>query len=282
VAEFVGRTAELHSIVENASLGARDGPTAALIVGEPGSGKSRLLQEASKLVDVPRRLHVSGYEPERGVPLASAAALLRALVEVPEHGEALEALLFGAPTGSPLESVRIFEAANRALRALGPTLLTIDDLHWVDQRSLALCHYLVRAAQEDEQRLAILAAARPDGGGRGFLDSLCRELPADSVVTVELAGLPRQEGVALARSLARSLDDAAATQIWERAGGSPFWLEVLAGGRGHDDPAQFVADRLRGTGVDAASLLGLLVVIGRPLTVADAAALAEWSPDRIT
>ena len=143
----------------------------------------------SKHVDVPCRLHVAGYEPERAVPLASTAALLRALVEVPEHGTALEALLFGAPTGSPLESVRIFEAAHRALRALEPTLLTIDDLHWVDERSLALCHYLVRAAQANEQRLAILAAARPDGGG-GLPRFTRRELPAESVVTVELDGLP--------------------------------------------------------------------------------------------
>ena len=279
---FIGRLAELQALVDAAATGGRDGPAAALVVGEPGSGKSRLLAEASKRVDVLHRFRVAGYEPERSVPFASAADLLRALVEAPEHGPPLEALLFGAPTGSPLESVRIFEAAHRALRTLEPALLAIDDLHWVDERSLALCHYLVRAAREHGQRLTIFGAARSDAVGHQFLDSLAQALPEQRVTKLELGGLSRDEGVALARSLAPTLDAAAAGRVWERTRGSPFWLEALARTTGAGgNPAQLVAAQLRGVRTDVTSLLGLLAVVGRPLDAVDASALAEWPPERV-
>jgi DNA-binding CsgD family transcriptional regulator/tetratricopeptide (TPR) repeat protein len=282
VGKFVGRVGELQALIDAASVGSHDGPAAALVVGEPGSGKSRLLAEASKRVDVPHRLRVAGHEPERSVPLASAADLLRSLTEVPEHGPRLDALLFGTPTSSPLESVRIFEAAHRALRALEPALLTIDDLHWVDERSLALCHYLVRAAREHGQRLTIFGAARPDATGGQFLDSLALALPMERVTELELGGLSRNEGVALVRSLVPTLELAAAERAWENAHGLPFWLEALAlttvaGG----DRTQLFAARLRGLTADGSRLLGLLAVVGRPLDVADAAELTEWPLPRV-
>ena len=48
-------------------------------------------------------------------------------------------------------------------------MLFVDDLQWVDERSLALCHYLVRAARDHDQPLTVFAAARSAGGGREFL-----------------------------------------------------------------------------------------------------------------
>ena len=69
----------------------------------------------------------------------------------------------GMSTAPALESMRIFEAAHRAARPLEPALLMIDDLQWVDERSLALCHYLVRAARDHDQPLTVFAAARSAG-----------------------------------------------------------------------------------------------------------------------
>ena len=78
-----------------------DGPSAAVIVGDPGSGKTRLLAElASRLADM-TQLSVVGYEPERQVPVAAAAELLRTLRAVPDGGDRLRAVLSGperAPT----------------------------------------------------------------------------------------------------------------------------------------------------------------------------------------
>ena len=279
----MGRTAELEALVETVSRATVGGPVAAFVVGDPGVGKSRLLAEASRCVDVPYRFSVVGYQPEREVPLAAAAGLLRTLAESPGDGERLEAILFDSSPRTPaLESVRIFEAAHRAARPLEPALLTIDDLQWVDERSLALCHYLVRAARDHDQPLTVFAAARSAGGGREFLGWLEQALSPERVTSLEIGGLGREEGVELVREVAPALDDAAAAEVWQEARGSPFWLEALARTAGDDpDPARLLPARLGGAGADAMSLLAVLALAGRPLSVEDAGAVMGWPHDRV-
>ena len=279
----MGRTAELEALVETVSRATVGGPVAAFVVGDPGVGKSRLLAEASRYVDVPYRFSVVGYQPEREVPLAAAAELLRRLAESRGDGERLEAILFDSSPRTPaLESVRIFEAAHRAARSLEPALLTIDDLQWVDERSLALCHYLVRAACDHDQPLTVFAAARSAGGGREFLGWLEQALSPERVTSLEIGGLGREEGVELVREVAPALDDAAAAEVWQEARGSPFWLEALARTAGDDpDPARLLPARLGGAGADAMSLLAVLALAGRPLSVEDAGAVMGWPHDRV-
>jgi predicted ATPase len=154
VSAFVGRAHELAVLAEVAKS-ASEGVAAGLVIGEPGSGKSRLLVEARGRTRLAHSMEVLGYQPERHVPLAAAAQLVRKLSEVPEHGTRLEALLLHADEARALDPVRIFEAAHRSFRTLEPALLAIDDLQWMDDLSYALCHYLIRAARESRQRLAI-------------------------------------------------------------------------------------------------------------------------------
>jgi predicted ATPase len=116
-------------------------------------------------------------EPERSVPLAAAASLLRTLIGVPGHGARLEALLFGPEAAAALEPVRLFESAHRAFRTLKRPLLVVDDLQWMDELSYALCHYLIRAARDSRQGVAVFAATRP---ARGAPSSLTRYPPSAS------------------------------------------------------------------------------------------------------
>jgi DNA-binding CsgD family transcriptional regulator len=221
---------------------------------------------------------VVGYEAERHVPLAAAAGLLRTLAEVPEHGPHLEALLFRPHEAAGLEPVRVFEAALRAFRSLEPALLVVDDLHWVDELSLALCHYVIRAARDSGDHVAMFAATRPGGSGGSLTDSL----PPERVTLVELGALSEVEGIELVHAVDEGLDRAAAAQLWEKARGSPFWLEALARtGGSAAGLGQFLTARLRGAGSDAGTLLGLLAVVGRPMSLADVAALAEWPFERL-
>lgn len=269
---FVGRAGELDALA-GVTASSATGPAAAVVVGEPGSGKSRLLAEARKRAALPRSLAVVGYEAERHVPLAAASELLRVLSGEPRYGPHLEALLFRPHDASALGPMRVFEAAHRALRGVEPVLLVIDDLHWVDSLSLALCHYLIRAARESGQRVAVFAATRPGGSGA----SLVEALPSERVAMIELPPLSRDEGIELALALQASLDRGLAGEIWEKAKGSPFWIEALA--RAGDAGAglgKLLTARLRGAGSDVGTLLGLLAVVGRPVAVADGAALAGW------
>jgi DNA-binding CsgD family transcriptional regulator len=264
---FVGRTNELETLAELVD-GGGTGPAMAIVVGEPGSGKSRLLAEARARSALRHSFAVVGYEAEQHVPLAAAVGLLRQLAAAP-----IEALLFGPHEATGLEPVRVFEAAHRAFRAFEPALLVVDDLQWVDELSLALCHYLIRAADVSNQRLVVFAASRPGGPGLSLADGLATE----RVTSIELAPLSREEGIELVLGLDAGIDRRLAGGLWEQANGSPFWLEALAKAGGvATGLRQILTLQLRGAGADAATLLRLLAVAARPISVVDVAALTKW------
>src|ERR671937_1914343 len=167
---FVGRAEELAALDAVGRAAAAGDVRAVVVVGEPGTGKSRLLAEAAARSAFARQFRVVGYEAEQQVPLAAGTDLLRALVERSNAGRRLGELLFDAAPdeASTLEPVRIFEATHRALRAGGPALVLVDDLQWLDDLSLALCHDLVRAAQASGEPLALIAFARPSSAATSF------------------------------------------------------------------------------------------------------------------
>jgi DNA-binding NarL/FixJ family response regulator len=278
---FVGRVAELALLAEIGTA-ARAEVAAAIVVGEPGSGKSRLLAEIADEVEPANRFRVIGYEAERQVPLASAADLLRALTALAPVGRRLDALVFDpGDEGSVLEPVQVFEAAHRALRRAGATLILVDDLQWVDELSLALCHYLVRAAEADGSPLALIAAGRSSPNTALFTASLGQVLPTERLAEIELGPLASNEAVELVNALAPQIEEPTARELAEKSGGSPFWLEALVQTAGSEaDAGQLVNARLRGASADAGSLLALLAVAARPVALADAAELNDWGLER--
>ncbi|HUH14320.1 MAG TPA: AAA family ATPase [Gaiellaceae bacterium] len=270
---FVGRAHELEALARIDRAAAAGKPAVAVLIGEPGIGKSRLLAEAGRRTALPRSFRVVGYEPAAGVPLAAASELLRALGE----------LLSESPPGerSALERTRLFEATHRALRATGPALIVIDDLQWVDDLSLALVHFLVRAADAGGEPLALLAAARPSAREATFSSSMEHVLGRDRVVRLELSPLSSGEAMELVKALAPEVGEEEARELASKAGGSPFWLEALARGSGAEKTAAgLVTARLRGCGADAGDLVALLAVAARPLALADVARLLGWATRR--
>jgi DNA-binding CsgD family transcriptional regulator len=279
---FVGRTDELAALAQTADAVLCGEVAVCIVVGDPGSGKSRLLGEAAARADVPNQFRVVGFEPESGVPLAAASEFLRALAAATPHGCRLEELVFGAaPDTSPLEPVRVFEAVHRAFRAIGPALVLVDDLQWLDELSLALCHYLVRAAEAEGEPLAVCVATRPSSAAASFTASIRHLLPPEHVRELELRPLDVTEALELVKELAPRLGDDEARAVAARSGGSPFWLEALARGGGAElDVDRLVTARLRGVSPDAARLLALLAIAARPLAIADAAELGDWDEAR--
>ena len=68
MAGFFGRTHELEVVrAALARAPAEQRPSAVVVDGEPGVGKSRLIEEASRNAD---RVAVSAYEPETNLPFS--------------------------------------------------------------------------------------------------------------------------------------------------------------------------------------------------------------------
>jgi DNA-binding CsgD family transcriptional regulator len=280
---FIGRAEELQRLEAVGHAAVAGEVAAAVVVGEPGTGKSRLLAEAAMRIPLGRQFQVVGYEPERQVLLAAATDMLRTLAGISRAGRYLGELVFDARlgTGLTLEPVRILEATHGALEAVGPAVVLVDDLQWVDGLSLALCHYLVRAAESSGAPLALIAAGRPSANDASLVASLAQVLPPGRRKRLELLPLTRGEALELVQTLAPGLGDAQTREVVSAAGGYPFWLEALVGtGGAAADRARLVTARLRGASADAGAVLAVLAVVGRPLEMADLARLNGWQLGR--
>ncbi len=155
-----------------------------LLSGEPGVGKTRLAQELIAHAQQSGATLLRGgcYEYEATTPYlpfveafrdwahwASAERLRAALgstaPEIAKFAPEIEAKLGALAPNAPLapneERLRLFDNVARFLQTLAASnglLLFIDDLHWADQGTLALLHYLLRRLRDD--RVLILGAYR--------------------------------------------------------------------------------------------------------------------------
>src|SRR3989449_6672515 len=280
MAGFFGRTHELE--VVRAALARAPGeqrPSAVVVDGEPGVGKSRLIDEASRNAD---RVAVSAYEPEMNPPFSLGHDLTRALARSSQAAEQiLDPVLAPEPGGPRPDWTSVFEAAHRAAGVRDSLLITIDDFQWSDERSTALLHYLVRGAQADGDPLALVVGGRRSTAVSALVTSLQRLL-GDCLTRVTLGPLDHDSTVALARAVNPTLDPPTAAAVADRSGGSPFWCELLAGTRNVDaDVERIVADRLSTAGADAAGLLETIAVLGRPAAGAGLIAIRGWAGGRV-
>ncbi len=263
---FLGRAAELTSLEELCRPTVRGGTAAGFVVGDPGSGKSRLLTELRARVGPARVFQIRGYEPEQAIAFAAAREFLVTLGLDPGRFDAGQA------------RIEIFEAA---LQALGhePALVFVDDLHWVDETSSALCHYLLRGAAAEHRRLVMICAGRPAARTRELDRAIDRlEIPR---LTIRLGPLPLADGVRLVRYLAPGVQPREAEALWQRAMGSPFWLEQLVAGvlGGSLPAAEAMLDSLSD---EEGTILALLVAAARPLATESVAELLDTSVAQLT
>ena len=272
----MGRDVERAALEELTARAAREGaPAAAVILGDAGTGKSRLLEEAARASPIEKQLRIAGYELEQELAFASVRELAKGVAGLSGVDNALEDLL-SARGGGPVQPLQVFESVRRGMEQLEDALLLVDDLHWVDRSSAALLHYLIRSAEEEGLPITLMAAARPTSAVGAFAQSLRRAL-GERFVSLDLAPLDRTSGMRMVRELAPHLSPRDAEGVWEKAQGIPFWLELLATSGGSDlDVSRVVTDRLRGATGDAGAMLAVIVVAGRPINERDAAAVSGW------
>ncbi len=207
---LVGRTAEREAIERALERGAG----LVVIEGEPGIGKSRLLEHLASRAgqDGCRVLESRASEFEADLPYA----------------------VFMEALGDEFAEAGDRHATHRALRetleglagARRPLVACFDDVHWADPASVDALAALVHRPPGGRVLLALTAReGRMPAVLAGAVGTALRE---DRAVSLALAPLTVEEAVALVGD--------AASAVYEQSGGNPFYLEQLARARTPQEP----------------------------------------------
>ncbi|MFI5315625.1 MAG: nuclear transport factor 2 family protein [Myxococcota bacterium] len=173
---FVGREDDLRRLTAlyDAAV-ARPAPQLATILGSPGLGKSRLLDEFARRLGGRATVLTARCDSAGGATFAPLAGALRALLpgDDPPVGDALRpdepdrariaagiaALLAGSPASTE-ETFFVVRRFLAALAAVRPVVLAIDDVQWAEPLLLDLTEHLVQWSAGVP--LLVLVAARPE------------------------------------------------------------------------------------------------------------------------
>ena len=244
---FVGRDGELSRLLGLVTSAADEQPGVALVSGEAGAGKTRLLDEV--LAQLPARTVVCrgvgvGFLGGR-IPYAPLVAALRSLIarlprsDVPKvlgpDPSDLGLLLpeLGVRKEAPSDQARLIAAVSSVLdRAaeLQPTVLVLDDLHCADVATLEVLAYLCAAL--DRQRLAVVVAFRPDEVDEVLGEWLQDVRRAPHVIEAQLVPMTLVETRAQLTDLLGGdpqsvLGESLIARIHHRSGGNPYAAEAL-------------------------------------------------------
>jgi DNA-binding CsgD family transcriptional regulator len=211
---LVGRAAE-QAIIDETLRQARGQQGAGLVVrGEPGIGKSALLEYAAEQAGDMLILRATGVEAESALAYAALDQLLRPLLKhvdtLPEpQADALRTAL-GLAAGAETQPFLVSAAALTLLSEAGrPVLCLVDDAQWCDGPSLDTFAFVARRL--DAEAVAMLVATRADAGVQG-------------VPELRLAGLSADDAAAL---LGDRVGAAVREQFVASTGGNPLALIEL-------------------------------------------------------
>jgi DNA-binding CsgD family transcriptional regulator len=234
---LVGRDAQCVWI-EHLITSARAGQSSALVIrGEPGIGKTALLQHAVSVAAGMRVLRVAGVESESDVAFSGLADLVRPLAaELRRLPEPSAAALAGALAVGPPGGADRFAIYNATLSLLGvaaerqPVLVVADDLQWLDAASQEALMSVSRRL--DAEGIVMLMAIRDTEG---------KEADLGNLPVMELGGVDRGPAETLLGYATRARDMAAdiREQLLESAAGNPLALLEM--------PSALTADQLAGT-----------------------------------
>jgi DNA-binding CsgD family transcriptional regulator/tetratricopeptide (TPR) repeat protein len=218
----VGREAE-RSVLDGLLEAAAGGTSGALVLrGEPGIGKTALLEYAAGrfggMVEGRRVLRGAGVESEAELPYAGLDLLLRPLRDRIEGIPAVQAAaLRGAlGLGAAVDDTFLVGLAVLSLLAeSGPLLCLVDDAQWLDRASAEAL--LFAARRLDSEGVVILFSVRD--GERSF--------PAPGLREMRLEGLDTAAAIELLAAHAPSLDQEARYRLLSEAAGNPLALVEL-------------------------------------------------------
>jgi hypothetical protein len=197
-----------------------------VIRGEPGVGKTVLLDELEALACDFRVIRTDGIESELQLGYAALHRIVLPLVDRIPHlpapqRDAVQAAFGLSATGRPDQ----FLIGLATLTLLGdpdrtaPVLVVVDDAHWLDQDSRAALAFVGRRLQADG--VALVFAVR---------DSFADQGPTKGLPELHVKGLADVPARELLASLASTpIQDGVAAKIIAATAGNPLALTGLAG-----------------------------------------------------
>ncbi len=252
-----------------------------LLAGEAGIGKSRLLDDiSSRITGVRHQIDASAFRRGReivgGVLLELAADLRRA--HEATVADRLRAMIFaGAEGGDSGRRRRVLvtdlaEILVEFLEGSGPTLLTVEDLHWADELSLDVLERL--AASLRETSTLVIATYRteelfPGMPLRQWRDRLVGQRLAEEA---HVRRLDRAMTEQLAEAITGTiLPSVYLDQLYARSDGIPLHVEeLIAAGAVSRVPGSVAEAVMLGRGAltpHARSLVDAAAVIGRSFDI---------------
>ncbi|MGO9081512.1 MAG: ATP-binding protein, partial [Streptosporangiaceae bacterium] len=219
---LVGRDHERREI-EHALAQARSGASATLtLVGEPGIGKTALLDYAAERATGMRLLRARGVESEAQIPFGSLLELVRPalpmLEKIPEPQAAALAAALALRPAAAQERFAVGAATLGLLAAYAeqaPVAVLVDDAQWLDSSSAQALLFAFRRLVADP--IAVLIAARE---GEPSL------LTGADLAGLQVRGLTFDEAALLVPGLAAG----AARRLHSATAGNPLALLELASG----------------------------------------------------
>lgn len=225
-----------------------------LVMGEPGIGKTRLLNElasraqqhgatilrggASEAEGMPPYLpflealgsYIRTAPPDQLRAQVGLAAPILAMI-LPELLPLLKEPTTSYPVPAEQTRLRLYEAVGAFLASIAgdhPLVLLLDDLQWADAASLDLLSYV--AQHQSTARLLILGAYRTDDLERNAaLERTLLDLNrARLLISLPLGPLAQEEITLLSAHLLGALVDPAVGQLlYVQSEGNPFFAEEL-------------------------------------------------------
>jgi len=252
---LLGRDTELAVLVAAAQRAATGALGVVEVIGEAGVGKSRLVAELLERVASPVVVFASCSPYDVATPYAAARVALRRLLRISDDASAAEAgvalheivaavdarllpwlpllaIPVGATVPSTLEAETIAAEfrADRMRRAVAdlvsevcrtPTLMVLEDTHWVDDASAELLRHALLSVGRDVP-LLVCMTRREDVGG----------VPLDERLDPVRIALPRlgddaTKALAVAASEGLLLPEPHLDAVAGRSGGLPLFLREL-------------------------------------------------------
>jgi DNA-binding CsgD family transcriptional regulator len=221
---LVGRARELGTLKHFLAAAAGGNSGVLILHGEPGVGKTALLDRTIEIAQTFRVVRIAGVEAEMELPFAALQQLCSPLLELIDHLPDLQqealAVAFALSGGPPPDQFLVSLAALGLLSESAeeqPLLCVVDDAQWLDRASARALAFIARRLLAE--RIALLFAAREVDDAFGGLPSL------------HVEPLQRRDARALLESvLSARLDEPVLERIVVETRGNPLALLELPRG----------------------------------------------------